>query len=400
MSKEPVGTVALMGPEIAAAVQKTVEENSDKIGFDPEKAKEGFEKITKVLGADNKIDEAELVEIRKIGNESEDSGLKVFAKAVANVLELGEAVLSDKSSILNSLKENFGFLGEEKDPKPSEVEISALILGAVKKTTLSHKENEGVVNAINSGFKEAFSDLSEEVTEEIEAEKNNILSPLNEEEGKLSPEKRREIEDQNKDFWNSAMEIMPDAAKAATALTLALAVPPPIGIILALGFLAYTWNMGHEPGEKKPDIYNDPEVQSYADAWKGFVKPEQRQELTEKDRKNAAQDPTNVGEAASVLIEEAGRDLNQGKKVLKQNEDALKGSSASMVSGAGSSENVGGEVDSKQTSKSPRALVTEADHLLTGLASLRSATNVSGSNRASPNAPEVKLGRSLERGGP
>ena len=285
MSKESSGTAALIAPEIAAAVQKIVEENSGQIEFNPAEAKEGFEKITKALGAENKIDEAGLAEIRKIGNKSEDSGLKVFAQAVVNVLELNKTPLSDKSPILKSLKENFGFLGKEEDPERSKTKISELILVAVEQTTSSYKENKDVVKAINSGFQEAFSGLFEEVTKKIEAEKNQTpSSPPNEEEGKLSPEKRREIEDQNRDFRNSAMEIMTDAAKAATALTLALAVPPPIGIILALGFLAYTWNMGHEPGEKKPDIYNDPKVQSYVDAWKAFMEPRE------------------VGEAAPVKV--------------------------------------------------------------------------------------------------
>ena len=370
MSKESSGTAALIAPEIAAAVQKIVEENSDQIEFNPAEAKEGFEKITKALGAENKIDEAGLAEIRKIGNESEDSGLKVFAKAVANVLELNETVLSDKSPILNSLKENFNFLGEEKDPETSKTKISRLILEAVEKKTSSYEGNQGVVDAVNSGFQEAFSGLLEEVKKEITVEKDKTLSsPPNEEEGKLSPEKRREIEDQNRDFWNSAMAIMPDAAKAATALTLALAIPPPIGIILALGFLAYTWNMGHEPGEKKPDIYNDPEVQSYADAWKEFVKPELQQAIKKGDI-------TNTGKAASVLVETAKGGLDEDGKTLKQVKSSLGSVSGNVVTSAG---------------------IVPNDLVKSLSSSLGSSENVAGGNIDPPNAPGGKLGGGAER---
>ncbi len=370
MSKESSGTAALIAPEIAAAVQKIVEENSDQIEFNPAEAKEGFEKITKALGAENKIDEAGLAEIRKIGNESEDSGLKVFAKAVANVLELNETVLSDKSPILNSLKENFNFLGEEKDPETSKTKISRLILEAVEKKTSSYEGNQGVVDAVNSGFQEAFSGLLEEVKKEITVEKDKTLSsPSNEEKDELAPEERQKIKDQNKDFWNSTMEIMPDAAKAATALTLALAAPPPIGIILALGFLAYTWNMGHEPGEKKPDIYNDPEVQSYADAWKEFVKPELQQAIKKGDI-------TNTGKAASVLVETAKGGLDEDGKTLKQVKSSLGSVSGNVVTSAG---------------------IVPNDLVKSLSSSLGSSENVAGGNIDPPNAPGGRLGGGAER---
>ena len=325
MSKGPADGATLIDPEIAKAVQKIVEENPERIEFYPAKAKEAFGKITTALDAADKTNEVKLAEIRTIGNESKDSGLKLFAKAVANVLELNETVLSDKSPILNSLKENFNFLGEEKDPETSKTKISRLILEAVEKKTSSYEGNQGVVDAVNSGFQEAFSGLLEEVKKEITVEKDKTLSsPSNEEKDELAPEERQKIKDQNKDFWNSTMEIMPDAAKAATALTLALAAPPPIGIILALGFLAYTWNMGHEPGEKKPDIYSNPEVQSYADAWKEFMKPEPQQAITREGL-------TNTGKAASVSIETAKGDLDKEKEILKQTGAALKESSGSVI---------------------------------------------------------------------
>ena len=285
--------------EIESEVQKALEKaseilkkNSGRIQFDQKKAKASFQGISSILERDDdpsrKFTKEDAAKIKEIGDEATDCGLKIFASVTAKVLGFDEVEDSDKSTITNNLKTNFAFLGEDDYAGKNGEEISRLIINAVKETTRSHKDNKDAVDAINSGFQEAFP--AEE--ERAATEKYNI---------------------------------MPGALKGATALTLALAVPPPLGVILALGFLAYTWNMGHEPEEKKPEIFNDPDVQKYAEAWKKFMKPPEL-EVTAENVKRFKDNPSAsfTGGAAYKFAAKAKEDFKEGKKELENTVKFLK----------------------------------------------------------------------------
>ena len=291
-STAPAEDEAKIKLELQKAFEETskiLKENSGRIQFDQKKAKTSFQEISSILGGTDQdgreFTTEEVAKIKKIGDEATDCGLKIFASVTSKVLGLDGVGASDKLKTTNDLKTNFAFLGEDDYAGKNGEEISGLIIDAVKKTTQNHKDKENVVNAINSGFKEAFP----------------------------AEEERAATEKQN---------IMPGALKGVTALTLALAVPPPLGVILALGFLAYTWNMGHEPEEKKPEIFNDPDVQEYAEAWKKYMKPQQ--EITDEDRENYEKDQTALGKVASRFTKEAETDLSEGKKPLKNTGEVLK----------------------------------------------------------------------------
>jgi len=342
----------LINPEIFERARRIAEKSPDLIKF-ASGVKAAFEDMTKVLspgdlpeGEVAKTNKEKIASISEIGEGIDDSGLKTFANAATKILCIDQEDLPDNSAILNSLITAFGFLGEEgpkkEDPKE---DIALSILEAVHKATSSCRENEAAVDAINSGFKEAFPGLVEEekaksLGEGVEITPAPNLAPTPsikgiggelptasssltpEEERKLTLEEQR-IRDETKANRDSVMEIMPDVLKGASALTLALAVPPPLGVILALGFLAYTWDMGHKPEEKKPEIFNDPDVQKNAEAWKKFINPSER-EITAQDIGNFNKAPTVTGGAASRVIIEAGKDLNEDKKVLENTEEVLK----------------------------------------------------------------------------
>ena len=317
--------------------------------------KEAFEKMTKVLSPGDlpedeagKTNEGKIAAIQKIGEvggeKINDSGLKTFANAATKILGIGPEDLPNNSAILNSLITAFGFLGEEglRKEDPNE-DITLSILKAFDKATSSCEGNQVAIDAIKSGFKEAFPGLVEEekakslgeaveitptpdlapAAPPIKGEKLTTASLTPEEQGRELTQEEQRIRDEKEANRDSAMEIMPDALKAAGALTLALAVAPPLGVILAIGFLAYTWDMGHKPKEEKPEIFNDPDVQKHAEAWKKFMEPPKR-EITAADHENAIKKPTIVGGAASKFAENGITDLNESKKTLKVVEEAVK----------------------------------------------------------------------------
>ena len=327
-----------INPEIVERAKRIAAASPDLITF-ASGAKAAFEEMTKVLFPEDltevttgKTNKEKIADIQKIGEvEGEkinDSGLKTFANAATKILGIGPEDLPENSAILNSLITAFGFLGEEGPRKeyPKE-DIAQSILEAVHKATSSCEGNKAAVVAINSGFKEAFPDLVEEEAkigeEELKSSASlpSATSESEEEERKLTPEEQ-EIRDKKKANWDSAMEIMPDALKGTVALTLALAVPPPLGVILALGFLAYTWDMGKKPEEEKPEIFNDPDVQKYAKAWEKFMEPPKR-EITDGDRENSERAPTFTGGAASGFAAEAGENLREEVSVLENQKEAL-----------------------------------------------------------------------------
>jgi hypothetical protein len=316
----------LIDQKFVSVVQKIVGGNPDQIQFDPLKAKESFENINIVLEDGSKDYKAKLDNIFGIEEESNDSGLKIFASIIADVIKSDEIGEEEKLGIIDLLKKNFVFLGEDDYPKKDREEISRLILEAVGNTMSSYEEGLKVFEVIYSGFRRNFLKLIQEAQDEIEEEENKKRlsnQQSSEDEKKLILEERQKIRDRNRDAWNSAIELSPNSAKASTALTLSLVTPSPLGIIIALGFLAYTWDMGHEDGEKKPDIYNSTNVQQYADAWKEFMPNSDSRILTEQERQNAQFNPTDIGKAASRFIDAVKPDFAQDGDILKNHGLAL-----------------------------------------------------------------------------
>jgi|GEM_PF-3405238 len=369
-------------PEIVERAKRIAEAYPDLITFAPG-AKAAFEEMTEVLVPTDptksvavKTNEEKIAAISGIGKGIDDSGLKTFANAATKILCIDQKDLPDNSAILNSLIKAFGFLGEEGPKKENPKEDIALsILEAIHKANSSCKENKAAVDAIDSGFKEAFPGLVEEEKAkslgeavEITPAPDLALAPSikrkggklttasssltpEEEERLLTPEEQRirDEEKANKEAnRDSAMEIMSDAFKGTAALTLALAVPPPLGVALAIGFLAYTWDMGHKPEEEKPEIFNGPDVQEYAEIWKKFMHPPER-EITAQDIKNFNKAPTITGGVASKVIIEAGGNLKEDKEILEAEKIALQ---ASMGSGS--------EVVDKDNRNTPNRLESES----------------------------------------
>lgn len=328
--------VIVIDRKFVSVVQKIVGGNPDRIQFDQSKTKEAFENINIVLEDGSKDYKAKLDNIFEIEEASNDSGLKIFASIITDVIKSDEIGEEEKFGILDLLKKNFVFLGEDDYPKKDREEVSRLILEAVGNTMSSYEEGLKVFEAIYSGFRRNFSKLIQEAQVEIEeGENKERLSnqQSSEDEKKLILEEGQKIRDRNRDAWNSAMELIPNSAKASTALALALVTPSPLGIIIALGFLAYTWGMGHEDGEKKPDIYNNTNVQQYANAWKEFMPNSESRILTEQERQNAQFNPTDTGKAASRFIDAVKPEFAQDGDVLKNHRIALASVKLTALSG-------------------------------------------------------------------
>ena len=332
-----------INPEIVERAKRIAAASPDLITF-ASGVKAAFEDMTKVLSPGDlpedevvKTNEGKIAAIQKIGEvggeKINDSGLKTFANAATRILNINPENPQDNSEILKSLIKAFGFLGEEGPrKKDSKEDITLSILEAVHKATSSCGENKAAVDAINSGFKEAFPGLGEEEAKISASPPSATSTSEYEEEGRKLISEEQRIRDEKKANWDSAMEIMPDAIKGTVALTLALAVPPPLGVILAIGFLAYTWDMGHKPEEEKPEIFNDPDVQEYAEAWKKYMKPQQ--EITDEDRENYEKDQTALGKVASRVIIEGGANLKESEKTLKTSKKALRSTGGAGVAEA------------------------------------------------------------------
>ncbi len=356
------------------ATEDRVTENAGKI--------EAINKILKGKGEGEKEGEGE-GEGRKI----DDSGLNTFAKIATRILNIDSAYLSDDSAYLSDdsaitkLITEFGFLKE--DPKPedppgnlatfnplatgsadslkedskeedSKEEFVKSILGALRNASSSFEGDKAVTDAINLGFKDAFPEFVEEIKlapdldiaaasfieggkltqEGQESNETNTTTVKSYKNGLTTEE--QELVNNREINWSNAIEIMPDAFRGGTALALALAVPAPFGVILALGFLACAWNMGHKPEEE--NLNNDPLIKACSTAWKDFMEEKKSKsdegvsievggggrEITEEDRENYERNPTRTGGAADKVIGGSAKDLEEDKKALVTTSEALR----------------------------------------------------------------------------
>ena len=379
-------------------IEEAAKKNPDLIKFDS-RAKKAFEDISTVLSTKNATEDrvaenaGKIEAINKIlkgkgegekegegeGRKIDDSGLNIFAKIATRILNIDSAYLSDDSAITKLITE-FGFLKEDSKPEDlpgnlatfnplatgsadslkedskeedSKKEFVKSILGALHNAASSFEGNKAVIDAINLGFKDAFPEFVEEIKlapdldiaaasfieggeltqEGLESDGTNTTTVKSYKKG-LTPEEQ-ELVNNREINWSNAIEIMPDAFRGGTALALALAVPAPFGVILALGFLACAWNMGHKPEEE--NLNNDPLIKACSTAWKDFMEEkksksdegvsieasEGAREITEEDRVNNKRNPTRTGEAADRVIRGSAKDLEEDNKALVTTSEAL-----------------------------------------------------------------------------
>lgn len=381
---------------------------------DPNAAKGAFGAINSIIGADDKTPEEKLTAIHTLRDGTKDSGLRVFADAAMNVMKLDPLTTPEeqKKAALTSLTTNFGFL--EKGKADNQTAIVEALYKTNKEFETNPQICDAVYSGFKDGdlkeayeqFKKAaeqpaqvppptqsqqndapslFSRLTSQFTSLVGGGPNvtpppppsttqtqPILPPLDDgltEEQKLKPStntqqpspapieeltpEQKEIKENNqKAFDNFLGLITGPAGQAAVALTLALAVPPPLGLLMAIGFTAYC--MQQAGAEKHPN----PEVQNYADAWKEFVQEAQnekaqqqqqapkkkdlndeqvgvqvdtRQTINDQDREKAKKDPTAIGSATNTVVNNAQQDLGDAEKKLKTDKESLRQASNELT---------------------------------------------------------------------